>query len=40
MAAAADALLAGAQPLRQNAFKVELVRRAVQRALASAGDDA
>jgi len=40
MTAAADALLAGAQPLRHNAFKIELARRAVHRALASAGDEA
>lgn len=32
-AAAADALLAGAQPLAYNAFKVELARRAIIRAL-------
>jgi xanthine dehydrogenase YagS FAD-binding subunit len=36
-AAAGQEAIAGAQPLRQNAFKVELVRRAVARALAEAG---
>jgi xanthine dehydrogenase YagS FAD-binding subunit len=30
---AADALLRGAEPLRDNAFKVELARRCVVRAL-------
>jgi xanthine dehydrogenase YagS FAD-binding subunit len=34
---AAQAAIAGAKPLRQNAFKVDLVRRAVSRALAEAG---
>lgn len=33
--AAADALLVGARPYRENAFKVELVRRSVARALAT-----
>jgi len=35
--AAADAAVAGAEPLRDNAFKVELARRAVARALRNAG---
>ena len=35
--AAGQAAIAGAKPLRQNAFKVDLVRRAVARALAEAG---
>jgi xanthine dehydrogenase YagS FAD-binding subunit len=37
MQAAADALLEGAQAYRHNRFKLELARRAVQRALANAG---
>jgi xanthine dehydrogenase YagS FAD-binding subunit len=36
-ARAAEAALAGAQPLRHNAFKVELARRAIVRALQVAG---
>ena len=37
-AAAAERAVLGAQPLAMNGFKVELLRRAVRRALASAGD--
>jgi xanthine dehydrogenase YagS FAD-binding subunit len=37
LARAADAALAGAQPCRHNAFKVELARRAIVRALQVAG---
>jgi xanthine dehydrogenase YagS FAD-binding subunit len=37
IAAASDRLLAGARPLRENAFKVELARRAIARALQTAG---
>ena len=36
--AAADRAIEGARPLAKNAFKVELLRRAVQRALAALGD--
>ena len=36
MRAAADALLNGARPYRDNAFKVELARRSVARALSAA----
>ena len=38
--AAADVMLAGAQPRRDNAFKVELARRSIARALATAGAQA
>jgi len=37
IAAATDRLLAGARPLRENAFKVDLARRAIARALRTAG---
>jgi xanthine dehydrogenase YagS FAD-binding subunit len=37
ISAAADRLLAGARPLKDNAFKVELARRSVARALRTAG---
>ena len=37
IAAAADQLLAGARPLQHNAFKVELARRSITRALKTAG---
>ncbi len=37
IAAATDRVLAGARPLRENAFKVELARRAIARALKTAG---
>jgi len=40
MAAAADALLAGAAPQAQNAFKVTMARRAIARALQIAGEQA
>jgi xanthine dehydrogenase YagS FAD-binding subunit len=36
--AAADCAVEGASPLLMNGFKVELLRRAVRRALARAGD--
>ena len=36
--AAADRAVEGAKPLAMNGFKVELLRRAVRRALATAGD--
>jgi len=36
IAAASDRVLAGARPLRENAFKVELARRAIARALQTA----
>jgi xanthine dehydrogenase YagS FAD-binding subunit len=38
--AAAERAVEGARPLALNAFKVELLRRAVRRALAAAGDEA
>jgi xanthine dehydrogenase YagS FAD-binding subunit len=37
IAAASDRLLAGARPLKDNAFKVELARRSIARALKTAG---
>jgi xanthine dehydrogenase YagS FAD-binding subunit len=37
IAAASERLLAGARPLRDNAFKVELARRSIARALQTAG---
>jgi xanthine dehydrogenase YagS FAD-binding subunit len=37
VAAASERLLAGARPLRDNAFKVELARRSIARALQTAG---
>jgi xanthine dehydrogenase YagS FAD-binding subunit len=37
IAAASERALAGARPLRENAFKVELARRAIARALQTAG---
>jgi xanthine dehydrogenase YagS FAD-binding subunit len=40
IAAAAEQLLAGARPLRHNAFKVELARRSIARALQTAGGSA
>jgi xanthine dehydrogenase YagS FAD-binding subunit len=40
IAAATDRLLAGARPLKENAFKVELARRAIARALKTAGASA
>jgi xanthine dehydrogenase YagS FAD-binding subunit len=40
IAAATDRLLAGARPLKENAFKVELARRAIARALKTAGANA
>jgi xanthine dehydrogenase YagS FAD-binding subunit len=36
--AAAERAVEGARPLAMNAFKIELLRRAVRRALATAGD--
>jgi CO/xanthine dehydrogenase FAD-binding subunit len=36
--AAAERAVEGASPLLMNSFKVELLRRAVRRALATAGD--
>ena len=38
IARATELLLAGAQPLQHNAFKVELARRSIARALKTAGD--
>jgi xanthine dehydrogenase YagS FAD-binding subunit len=40
IATAAEQLLAGARPLRHNAFKVELARRSIARALQTAGGSA
>ncbi len=37
IAAATERLLAGARPLQENAFKVELARRSIARALKTAG---
>jgi xanthine dehydrogenase YagS FAD-binding subunit len=37
---AADLVLRGAKPYRDNAFKVELARRAMVRALRTAGETA
>jgi len=37
IATASDLAMQGAQPLRHNAFKVELGKRAVARALSKAG---
>jgi xanthine dehydrogenase YagS FAD-binding subunit len=37
IAAASERLLAGARPLNDNAFKVELARRSIARALQTAG---